>query len=81
MQPQGSSCSYYQDQLWQPFDENLFLAFKEDIKRDIEAIEMRLPIMEPKVDANMTDDIGTNLKNINREMYAIMERTARRAEE
>ena len=54
---------------------------KEDIKRDNESLEMRLPIMEPKVDANMTDNIGTNLKNLNREMYAIMERKARIAKE
>ena len=54
---------------------------KEDIKRDNESLEMRLPIMEPKVDANMTDNIGTNLKNLNREMYAIMETKARIAKE
>ena len=42
---------------------------------------MQLPIMEAKVDANMIDNIGTNLKNLNRKMYAIMERTAIQAEE
>ena len=33
------------------------------------------------MDANMIDNIGTNFKNLNREMYAIMERTERQAEE
>ena len=36
---------------------------------------MRLPIMEAKMDANMIADMVTNLKNLSREMYAIMERT------
>ena len=35
---------------------------------------MQLPIMEPKMDANMIADMGTNSKNLNREMYAIMKR-------
>ena len=42
---------------------------------------MQLPIMETKMDANMIADMGTNLKNLNREMYAIMERTTRQDEE
>ena len=42
---------------------------------------MRLPIMEPKMDANMLASTGTNSKNLNREMYAIMERTTIQAEE
>ena len=42
---------------------------------------MRFPSMEPKMDVNMIADMGTNSKNINREMYAIMERKARQAEE
>ena len=42
---------------------------------------MRLSIMETKMDANMIADMGTNSKNLNREMYAIMERTTRQAEE
>ena len=42
---------------------------------------MRLPSMETKMDANMIVDMGTNSKNLNKEMYAIMERTARQAEE
>ena len=33
------------------------------------------------MDADMIADMGTNSKNINREMYAIMERTIRKAEE
>ena len=42
---------------------------------------MKLPIIESKMDRNMIANICTNSKNINREMYAIMERTARLAEE
>ena len=42
---------------------------------------MKLPIIESKMDPNMIANICTNSKNINREMYAIMERTARLAEE
>ena len=52
----------------------LLLALKEEIKRDNETLQMWLPIMEPKMDANMIVDMGTNLKNLNREMHAIMER-------
>ena len=37
--------------------------------------------METKMDANMIAGMGTNSKNLNREMYAIMEKTARQAEE
>ena len=48
---------------------------------DSEALEMKLPIIESKMDANMIANIGTNSKNINREMYTIMERTTRLAEE
>ena len=78
---QRSSSSYYQKQFRQPSDEELFLALKEEIKRDNEALQMRLPIMETKMDANMIADMGTISKNLNREMYAIMERTERQAEE
>ena len=42
---------------------------------------MRLPSMEPKMDANIIANMGTNSKNINREMYVIMERTTRQAKE
>ena len=35
---------------------------------------MRLPIMETKMDAIVIADMGTNLKNLNREMYAIMQK-------
>ena len=42
---------------------------------------MRLPIMETKMDANMIVNMATNLKNLNREMYDIMERMAIQAEE
>ena len=81
MQSQGSSSSNYQEQFRQPSDEELFLALKEEIKRDNEALEIKLPIIESKMDANMIANIGTNLKNINREMYFIMERTYRLVEE
>ena len=37
--------------------------------------------METKMDANMIAYMGTNLKNINREMYAIVERTIKQAGE
>ena len=81
MQSQGSSSFNYQNQFWKPSDEELFFALKEEIKMDNEALEMKLPIIESKMDANMIANIGTNSKNINREMYAIMERTTRLAEE
>ena len=42
---------------------------------------MWLPIMEPRVDANLIANIGTNLQTLNRDMYAIMERTIRQAKE
>ena len=42
---------------------------------------MRLPIMEPKMDAKMIVDMGTNSKNLNKEMYAIIERTTIQAQE
>ena len=78
---QGSSSSYYQEQFRQPSDEELFLALKEDIKRDNEALQMRFPIMETEMEATMIADMGTNAKDLNREMYAIMERKARQIEE
>ena len=59
----------------------LLLALKEEIKRDNEALQMWLPIMEPKMDANMIVDMGTNLKNLNREMHAFIERTTIQAHE
>ena len=37
--------------------------------------------METGMDATMIANMGTNAKDLNREMYAIMERTARQAEE
>ena len=37
--------------------------------------------METKIDATMIENMGTNSKDLNREMYAIMERTARQVEE
>ena len=38
------------------------------------------PNMETKMDANVIVDMNTNLKNLNREMYAIMERTTIQAQ-
>ena len=81
MQSQESSSSYYQEKFRQPSDEELFLALKEEIKRDNEDLQIRLPIMETKMDANMIADMGTNSKNLNREIYAIMERLAIQTEE
>ena len=37
--------------------------------------------METKIDANMIVAMGTNSKNLNRDMFAIMERTIIQAEE
>ena len=42
---------------------------------------MQFPIMEPKMDAHMIANMGTNLKNLNREMYPIMERMTIQAQE
>ena len=53
----------------------------EEIKRDNEALQIKLSIMETKMDANMIANMGPNSKDLNRELYAIMERTARQAEE
>ena len=53
MQNQRSLSSYYQEQFQKPSDEKLFLALKEEIKRDNEALRIRLPIMETKMDTNM----------------------------
>ena len=63
-----SSSFYYQEQFRQPFDDELFLALKEEIKKDKDALEMRWPNMETKMDANMIANIGTNCININKEM-------------
>ena len=63
---QGISSSYYQEQFRQPSYEELFLALKEDIKRDNEALQMRFPIMETEMDATMIVDMGTNAKDLNR---------------
>ena len=81
MQPQEGSSSYYQEQFQEPSYEELFLALKDEIKRDNEVLQMCLPSMEPKMNANMIADMGTNLKDLNREMYAIMEIMVRQAKE
>ena len=54
---------------------------KEEIKRDNEDVQTRLPIMETKMDTNMIAEMGTNSKILNREMYAVMERTITQAQE
>ena len=41
MQSQEGSSSYYQEQIKKPSDEELFLALKEEIKRDNDALKMR----------------------------------------
>ena len=81
MQSPESSSSYYQEQLRQPSDEELFRALKEEIKKDKEALEMRFPIIETKMDAYKIADMVTKSTNRSREMYAIMERTTIPAEE
>ena len=40
VQPQESSSSFYQEQFRQPSEEELFIALKEEIKKDKEALEM-----------------------------------------
>ena len=54
---------------------------QEEIQKDKEALELRWPYMETKMDAKRIADMDTNLKNLNREMYAIMERMTIQAEE
>ena len=81
MQSQGSSSSYYQEQFRQPYDEELSCALKEEIKRDNEAQQMQLLIIETKMDANMIADMVASSKNLKREMDAITERTTRQVEE
>ena len=81
MHSQEGSSSYFQEQIRQSSDEELFLVLKEEIKRDNEALEMRWPNIETKMDANMITDMGTDSKNVNKVMYAIMERMAIQAQE
>ena len=81
MQSQESSSSYYQEQIRQPSFKEQFLALKEEIKKENDTQEMRLPNIEPKVDANMVEDIDTNLKNLGREMGAILDRMEIQVEE
>ena len=63
---QESSSSYYRKKFRKPSDEELVLALKEEIKRDNEGRQMRLAIMEIKMEANMIVDMGTISKNLNR---------------
>ena len=65
MRSQESSSSYYQEQIRKPSEEELFLALKEEITKDKEALEMRLSNMETKMDAKMIVDMDTNLKILN----------------
>ena len=81
MLSQESSSSYYLEQFRQPSIEEKFLSLNEEIKKDKDALEMRLPIMKTKMDANMIANINTNLINLSREMYAIMGRTTLQAGE
>ena len=69
MHSQEGSSSYFQEQIKQPSDDELFLALKEEIKRDNEALEMWWPNIETKMDANLIANMGTNSKNLNKEMY------------
>ena len=69
---QGTASSYYQE---------LFHALKDEINKDNEAQQRRFPSTETKMDATMIVDMGTNAKDLNREMYAFMERKARQAKE
>ena len=81
MQSQESSSSNYQELIRQPSDEELFLALKEEIKKNKDALEMQCPNMETKMGAKMITDIDTNLTNLNIEMCVIMDRTTIQAEE
>ena len=54
---------------------------KDENNRDNEGLQIRLPSTKTKMDATMIADMGTNSKDLHREMYAIMERTARQAKE
>ena len=80
MQSKKGSSSYYQEQIRQPSDEELFLALKEEIKRDNEAIELWWPNketnMETKMDAKLIADMNTNLINLNRKLCAMIDRLA-----
>ena len=89
MRSHECSSSYYQEQFRQPFEDELFLSLKEEIKKDKEALEMRWPNketdmeanMETKMDTKMIADMVTNSTNLSREMYAIVERTTIQAKE
>ena len=76
MQCQENSSSYYQEQIRQPSFEEKFLALKEEIKKENDARQMRLPNIEPKVYAKMIAYIDTNFKNLGREMGSILNRMA-----
>ena len=73
MKSQEGSSSNYQEQIRQSLDEELFLALKEEIKRDNEDLQMQLSNIEPKVNANIIVDIYTNsTSDLDREMSAII---------
>ena len=84
MQSQESSSFNYQEQIKQPFKEELFLALKEEIKNDKDSLEMQWPNketnmianMETKMDANMIANIETDCMNINKERCPIIDRIA-----
>ena len=88
-QIQDGSSSYFQDQVMQPSEEELFLALKDEIKKDNEALERRLSNIEPnmeanketKLDAKMMEDMNTNLTNLGRETGAMLDKIALHVEE
>ena len=66
----------------QSLEKELFLALKDEIKKDNEALERRLSNIEPnmeanketKLDAKMMEDMNTNLKNLGREIDGMLDK-------
>ena len=83
-QIQDSSSSYFQEQVMQPSEEELFLALKDEIKKDNEALERRLSNIEPNIEANretkfdarMMEDMNNNLTNLGREIGGMLDKIA-----
>ena len=83
-QIQDGSSSYIQEQVMQPSEEELFLALKDEIKKDNKALERRLSNIEPNLEANretkldgkMMEDMNTNLTNLGREMECMLDKIA-----
>ena len=67
----------------------MFLALKDEIKKDNEALERRLSNIEPnmetnretKLDAKMMEDKNTNSTNLGREMGGMLDKIALHVEE